>query len=201
MSRTSAVTQWLRPKLAIQHLLKSPSLTRIHFYMLAGVSFALVLQLALFFSSIQELRPFPFSSAELSRTIAIGYLFVFAASYGVLQLITLLFWKIARSFSGKGGLKETRLALTWWLVCTAPLGFLFLIFVFSLDHPALMQYGFFHLALFAVPVIVFYGLAVLLRGIAEAHQLSLWRSLIVCLLSGLTLFVILYLITIGLNTL
>lgn len=192
---SQAKMRWFSPKTAIREFLKSSSLNRLHFSIIAFLSTTYVLQVGIFLSSIEELSPSPFSGAKKLKEIVYGLCFTYAFLYGVLQFISLLGWKIAQAFSGKGGLSETRLAISWWLVCTAPLGFLLLIFQFTFKHPEMVGVSVIDaIGFIGVPFFFLYGWVVLLRSVAEVHQFSLWKALSVCLITGFSIFLGIYLI-------
>lgn len=186
---------WLRPTPAIRQLLKRPSLNRLHLSIVAFLSITYILQVAIFLSSIEKVSPLPYTNAQKIKAVVYGCCFAYALLYGILQFFSLLGWKIAQLFSGKGGLAETRLVLSWWLVCTSPIGFLFLIFQYTYNHPdvsgVMLIDG---VGFIGVPFIFFYGWVVLLKAMAEVHQFSVWKALSVCLLTGFFLSLGTYLI-------
>lgn len=177
-------------------LLKSSSHTRIHFYLLACLAFIYVLQVSLFLLSIKELGDAPFSTIKKWEVALLGYLFAFALLYGLLQFASLMVWKIAQLFSGAGGLNETRVVLSWWLFCLSPMGFLFLLFQYTHNHPEAAGVRILDaLGLIGIPTLVLFGGGVLVKGLAEVHQFSLLRALAVSLLIALMFLLGIYALT------
>ena len=177
----------------LRSLLRNSSQTRIHFYLLACLAFVYVLQSSLFLLSITELEDAPFSMVKKWEGALLGYLFTFALLYALLQFASLIVWKVSQGFSGRGGLIETRLVLSWWLVCISPIGFLFLLFQFTHNYPEATGVGTLDaLGLLGIPTLFLYGGIVLVKGLAEVHQFSLLRALAVSLIMALMLLLGVY---------
>lgn len=178
----------LNPRSAMQFFTNQISLTRLHFILVANLSLFYLFQGGIFIASIDILPPFPYMGLKKVESLFWTYAFLFALIYAVLQFLTLLVWKIAQWFQGSANLKETRLALSWSLLCANPMGFFLLLLQATFNHPTIAyHYLIDGLAFAGALFFLIYGLIVCLKALSEVHQFSIWRSIIVYLLTFLSL--------------
>lgn len=182
------VFSWFKPQVAMSRLIQSRSLTRVHFGLIALLSFFYLIHGTLLISSIDTLPPFPFPEGKKIEAFIGLYFLIFTALYTFIQFFILLVWKLANILRGKGNLKETRMAFVWWLIVTAPLGFFWLMFVYTYTHPNAPEAKIIDgLALVGSLFFLIYGFFAILKCLAKVHQFSILKAFTVLILTTITL--------------
>ncbi len=178
----------LKPRQAVQFFSKTFSATRLHFLLIGILALTYLTQGTLFIASIDTLPTFNPTGISKFSAFFWTYALIFTALYAIIQLCVLLIWKISQCLKGIASLKDTRLALTWSLICSAPMGFFLLLFQLTFNQPAMRFVNMIDtLALVGFLFFQIYGIITLLKGVSQLNQFSISKSLVTWLA---TLFVI-----------
>lgn len=183
---------WFKPRNGVRYLEEFP-MTQL--WIMVGLCFLYFFQFTAFLLQMDEYTIAPLLTFK-GFVLAVYFMLYLALGALITTLAaSLAFWAAARCFNGEGTLPQTRAAVVWTFLLSAPLGFFWLMLYFAYSHQGLL--GKAAGVVGAVSYIgaiatVIYMLIVLMITLSEINKFRLGRSFLTLVVGAVIFAVIAY---------
>lgn len=186
ISHSMLLARWLKPRLGLEYLEKTPY---AQFRTIAALSVLYFIQVSLF---ILLMGKSVFTPLLTIKGLILALVFIVVLVVGTfvaIQAASIAFWWVAKQFKGCGTLAQTRAAVVWSSVGSSLMGCFWLLLYASFSNQHILGKMAIVLALFSyvggVATIV-YMLISLVRALSEINKLGYLRTVYV-VIAGLVI--------------